>query len=321
MTFSSPWTLLSLVAIPVLVLLYAYHQSRRRRRYAERWASPGLLPNLVDRFPGRRRYVPVAILLAALAALIVGVARPRATVSVKREEATVMLAIDTSRSMGAADVNPSRLAAAVNAANRLVDVVPDKFRIGVVSFSSRAQLAVAPTTDRALVRSGLGALRPTEGTAIGDAVLLSARLGRRQRAADGTTPPTTVLLISDGARDGGQTAPRTAAQRVQRMHVPVFTVLVGTQNGVVHHDLPGGYQETIRVPPSPQTLQMIATTTGAQFFRVATDTELRKVYENLGSRLGHKSESREITDLFAGGAGVLLLAGACLSAFWFRRVA
>jgi Ca-activated chloride channel family protein len=320
MTFSSPWSLLWLLAIPALVLLYLANQ-RRNRRYAERWASPGLIPNLVDRFPGRRRYIPVAILLAALAALIVGVARPHATVTVPREEATVMLAIDTSRSMGATDVNPSRLAAAQNAANRLVDIVPKKFRVGVVSFSSRAQLALAPTTDRTLVRSAIGTLRPREGTAIGDAVLLSARLGLKQRASDGSTPPTTVLLISDGARDGGQTAPRVAAQRARAMRIPVYTVLVGTPNGVVQHDLPSGYREIIRVPASPQTLQLIANTTGAQFFRAATDTQLREVYENLGSRLGHKRESREITDLFAGGAALLLLAGACLSAFWFRRVA
>ena len=45
------------------------------------------------------------------------------------------------------------------------------------------------------------------------------------------------------------------------------------------------------------------------------------MYENLGSRLGHKRQSREITDLFAGGGALLLLVGAGLSAFWFRRVA
>ena len=139
------------------------------------------------------------------------------------------------------------------------------------------------------MREALGALKPTEGTAIGDAVLLSARLGLKQRASDGSTPPTTVLLISDGARDGGQTAPRAAAQRARQMHVPVYTVLVGTPNGVVRHQLPGGYTETIRVPPSPQTLQLIANTTGAQFFRAASEKQLREVYENLGSRLGHKT--------------------------------
>ena len=71
--------------------------------------NPALLPNVVDRAPGWRRHLRVALLLAALAAMIVGVARPHATVSVPREEATVILAIDVSRSMGATDVAPTRL--------------------------------------------------------------------------------------------------------------------------------------------------------------------------------------------------------------------
>ena len=37
-------------------------------------------------------------------------------------------------------------------------------------------------------------------------------------------------------------------------------------------------------------------------------------------KLGHRKESREVTDFFAGGSAMLLLAGGALSAFWFRRV-
>ncbi len=320
MSFQSPYSLLWLIAIPAVVGLYLFRE-RRRGRFAARWGTPGLLPNIIDRAPGRRRHLPVAILLVALAALIVGVARPHANVSVPREEATVLLAIDTSRSMGATDVYPTRLAAAQNAANRFVDQVPKKFRIGVVSFSTRAQIGVAPTDDRGLVREAIAALKPGEGTAIGDAVLLSARLGLRERTSDGAIPPTSVLLISDGARDGGRTAPRVAAQRARMLHVPVYTVSLGTPSGTVRHQIPGGYTEIIRVPPSPATLQLIARTSGGQFFRATTDTELRKVYADLGSRLGHKTTSREVTDLFAGGAGVLLLTGAALSVLWFRKVA
>jgi hypothetical protein len=44
------------------------------------------------------------------------------------------------------------------------------------------------------------------------------------------------------------------------------------------------------------------------------------VYEDLGSRLGTRKESREITDFFAGGAAALLFAGGALSALLFRRV-
>jgi Ca-activated chloride channel family protein len=318
-SFGLPLALLGLIAVPVLVALYVLRE-RRREGFAARWGTPALLPNLVTHAPGLRRHLPVAVLLVALASLVVGVARPHAVVSVPREEATVLLAIDISRSMSATDVLPSRLGAAQIAANDFVDKVPKKYRIGVISFATRAQVAVAPTDDRDLVHAAIASLRPGEGTAIGDAVLLAAMLGRRQRGSDGSLPPTSVLLISDGARDGGRTAPRAAAQRARALRTPVYTILLGTPNGVVQHQLPGGFTETIRVPPSPPTLQLIARTSGGQFFRARSDKRLREVYDQLRSRIGHKRVTREITDFFAGGGALLLLGGGTLSAFWFRRV-
>jgi Ca-activated chloride channel family protein len=317
-SFSSPVWLLGLLFLPLLVGAYVLRE-RQRQRSAAAWANPALVPNLVDRAPGRRRHIPVALLLVALAAMIVGIARPHATLNVRREEATVLLAIDVSRSMGATDVPPTRLQAAKTAATHFADKVPKKFRVGVVAFSTRAQVALPPTTDRELLRSALASLHTGEGTAIGDAVALAASLGRRQRA-DGVVPPTSVLLISDGARDGGRRAPLVAARQAKARHVPVYTILLGTPNGVVQHKLPGGYNETIRVPPSAQTLQAIARTSGGEFFTASNDRRLADVYDALQSRLGHKRQSREITDGFAGGAALLLLAAGALSALWFRRV-
>ena len=152
-------------------------------------------------------------------------------------------------------------------------------------------------------------------------MLLSARLGLRERGKDGRTPPISVLLISDGAADGGRTTSTAAARQARRLRVSVYTISLGTPGGTVEHQLPGGYVETIRVPPSPETLQMIARTTGGRFFTAATDEELKQVYTGLGSKLGHETKPREITDLFAGGAALLLIVGAGLSALWFRRVA
>ena len=318
MSFDSPLWLLALLAVPVLLVAYVLRE-RGRERAAAVWSSPALLPNLVENAPGARRHLPLALLLVALAAMIVGVARPHATVTVRREEATVLLVIDTSRSMGAADVAPSRLHAAQTAAKEFVDKVPDKFRIGVVSFSTRAQVAVAPTTDRVLVDAAIDSLHTGEGTAIGDAVALAASLGPRQHV-DGVVPPTSVLLISDGARDGGSRTPLAAARSAKKLHVPVYTILLGTPAGIVQHALPGGYTETIRVPPSAQTLQMIARTTGGKFFTASNDERLSDVYDQLRSRLGHKRRTREITDLFAVGSALLLLTGGGMSAFWFRRV-
>ena len=318
MSFASPLWLLGLLLLPLLLAAYALRE-RARTRAAAVWSTPALLPNLVDRAPGIRRHLPVALLLVALVVMIVGVARPRAMVTVRREEATVLLAMDVSRSMAATDVPPTRLRAAQTAAHEFVDKVPKKFRIGVVSFATRAQVTIPPTADRTLVSAAIESLHTGEGTAIGDAVALAASLGRRQRAG-GVVPPTSVLLISDGARDGGRRTPLAAARQARAMHVPVYTILLGTPAGVVQHKLPGGYTETLRVPPSAQTLQLIARTSGGKFFTASNDKRLGEVYDQLRSRLGHKKQTRELTDGFAVGSALLLLAGGGLSAFWFRRV-
>jgi Ca-activated chloride channel family protein len=318
-SFGWPIALLGLLALPTLVGLYVWHE-RRRAVAAERFSNPALLPNVVDRDPGRLRHLPLAVLLVALAAMIVGVARPHATVSVKREEATVILALDVSRSMKATDVEPTRLDAARAAAKAFLVDVPEKFRVGVVSFATRAVVGVPPTEDRALVEASLDTLSPGEGTAIGDAVALSLQIGRRQRESDGTLPPRAVLLISDGARDGGRVEPQAAAEEARKQGVPVYTILVGTPEGVVEETLTGGYRVQIRVPPSPETLEQVAATSGGEFFTATDDEGLREVYEDLGSRLGTRRESREVTDFFAGGAAVLLFAGGTLSALLFRRV-
>lgn len=317
MTFDRPLILIALAAVPVLYLLWRLNDQRRSTGAAT-FTNPALLPNLVSDKPGLRRTIPLALFLLAITALVVGAARPRANVRVPRKEATIILAIDVSRSMTATDVTPSRLAAAQRAAEAFLTKIPDRYSVGVVGFGTRAFVALPPTTDRALAQDALQSLTPSEGTAIGDAVALSTHLGLKQRA-DGVTPPASVLVISDGAPDGGRTSPLTAARTARKAHIPVSTVLVGTDNGVVTAKLTGGYSEQIRVPPSPSTLQKIAQLSGGQYFRARTSSALTSVYRKLATRIGHKTERRQITDLFAGGAILLLLTGGGLSAFWFRR--
>jgi Ca-activated chloride channel family protein len=311
MTFQWPLALLALAAVPLLAAVYVRRERGRADRAAP-FAAPALLPNLVPRPPGRRRHVPLAVLLGGLTLLLVGVARPHATVKVPREDATVILAVDTSRSMAARDVRPTRLGAARSAAKAFLAKIPAKFQVGVVAFASRATTALPPTADRELARTALDGLRVGEGTVIGDAVALATRLARKRPAA--------VVLISDGANEGGRVSPAAAARRARTRHIPVYAVLVGTPNGRVERSLPGGFREIVQVPASPPTLRQVARTSGGRFFTAAGDRRLREVYEKLGSRLGHRTSSREVTDLFAGGSATLLLVGAALSTLWFRRV-
>jgi Ca-activated chloride channel homolog len=222
--------------------------------------------------------------------------------------------------MQARDIRPTRMIAAKRAASALLDRIPDGYSVAVVGFGSRAYVAVPPTRDRALTRQALANLTPGEGTAMGDAVLLAARLGQRQRTIDGVIPPESVLLLSDGAPQGGRTTVQAAAKAARALHVPVSTVLLGTASGVVQEKLTGGYHAQVRVPPSPGTLQMLARATGGEFFRARSAPALDAVYKHLATRVGHRTENREVTDLFAGGALVLLLGGGVVSALRFRRV-
>jgi Ca-activated chloride channel family protein len=301
------------------VAAYVWRE-RRRAEFAARFTTPALLPNLVDARPSWRRHLPLAVLLLALTAMVVGVARPHATLSVKREQATVILAIDTSLSMGARDVNPSRLGAARTMARAFLDQIPSKYRVAVVGFAGRAYVALPPTEDRTLALSALRSLHTAEGTSLGDAIGLATRLARRERTADGRIPPSAIVVISDGASLSGHTSPGAAAQHARASHIPIYSVLVGTRDGVITVPLANGFQAEMRVPPSPETLRSVAQVTGGRFFAAPSAARLREVYRRLGSRLGTRRQSREITDLFAGGSAALLLAGGALSALWFRRV-
>jgi Ca-activated chloride channel family protein len=236
-SFELPIALLGLLLVPVVVLLYLLSQ-RRRRQYAVRFTNLDLLGSVVTGSPGIRRHLPPLLFLLALAALTLAVARPHVNVDEPREEATVMLVLDSSGSMQAADVSPSRLVAARNAAKSFAGRLPDKFRLGFVSFNNVASLLVPPTSDRAPVRQALDGLQAEGGTAIGsglEAALTglqpviqreraearerAQREGRRPRRG---SPPAVVVLLSDGYSTTGAN-PLTVARRARDLGVPVNT--------------------------------------------------------------------------------------------------
>jgi Ca-activated chloride channel family protein len=318
LTFDWPIALLGLLAVPLLVALYV-RRERRRVASAARFATPALIPNLVARTPGRKRHVPLVLMLAALSAMLVGVARPHATVSVPREEATIVVAIDVSTSMTAKDVEPTRLVAARRAARAFVGSVPERFRVGLVSFAGRPFAVVPPTVDREVFENGLASLTPAAGTAVGDAVTLAVDVARRAPSG-GTPPPAAVVVVSDGASNVGRVQAVAAARRARSLRTPVYTVVLGTPNGTIERTLVGGFREITRVPPEPETLRTVSRTSGGEHFTAADADGLEQVHRTLRSRLGSRREDREVTDAFAAGAAGLLLAGGALSTLWFRRL-
>jgi len=305
-TFASPSVLLALLALPVVVALYALAQ-RRRRRYVVRFTAVPVLADVLaaGRVPRWRRHLPAALLLAALAALLVALAKPQTTVAVPVEKASVMLVTDASGSMRADDVSPTRLAAAQRAARDFLDKVPEELQVGAVSFSDVPQSVAPPTTDREDVRALVDGLIADGGTAAGDA--LQAALDALQDAGVGgpNRPPAAIILLSDGATTTGADPVEVAREAGQR-RIPIYTVALGTEEGTV----PGGLGGSIPVPPDPETLREISEVSAGQAFEAGDADQLAAVYERLGSQLGTKQEEREITAAFAGGALILLLGAA-----------
>jgi Ca-activated chloride channel family protein len=324
MSFAWPLALLGLGVVALALLAYLVSQ-RRRRRYVARFTNLDLLENVVAAAPRWRRHVPAALVLLALSALVVGLARPQVAVAVPREEATVILTMDSSGSMLATDVSPTRMVAAREAASSFVENLPDGFRVGVVSFSDQADIVVPPTADREEALRGLSTLEADNGTALGDAIARSVDLGvssldeELAEAAEGESP-VVVLLLSDGANTTGDFEPLEAAAKAEEAGVPVYTVALGTDAGTV--DVPdafGGVQ-TIRVPPDPETLSRVAEQTGGTFFEAADSDALQGVYDEIGSQVGVEEEQRELTVAFTGAGAVLLLLGGALSTLWFGRL-
>jgi len=314
-----PLGLLALLAVPAALIGYVLLE-RRRRRQAGAFASPALVPNLVGRKPGKLRHVPPALALLALALLATGIARPHADVSVKREEATVVLAIDTSRSMIAKDVQPTRLAAVQEAVRIFLDKLPKGYRVGMVKFADSASVVLPPTANRETAKQALRGLRVGDGTAVGEGIARALQVAGQVRGQDGKKTPASILVLSDGAQTQGSIQPLQAARRAKREKVPVYTVSLGTAQGVVEVRDDNGFVQQVTVPPDPRTMRRIAATTGARFYAAPDGNRLNAVYEELGSRVGSIKERREVTAAFAAGGAFLLLASAAASAFLFGRL-
>jgi Ca-activated chloride channel family protein len=328
-----PGLLWTLVLVPVALAAYLLAQ-RRRSRYTVRFTNLDLLANVVSAKPGWRRHVPPAFYLLALAALLVSLARPQALALVPKEQATIVLVMDVSGSMNATDVRPTRLVSSQRAATTFIEQLPEKFRVGIVSFASTAQTLTRPTTDRAAAYEAIATLHAEGATAMGDGIERaldvkrppgSSSGGASPTAPDppeqssGREPPLVVLLLSDGANTQGRTQPMEAATDAKELGVPVFTIALGTDQGMVDVPDETGTMRRIPVPPDELTLQRIAQTTGARFFAAPSSRELRDVYRELGSKIGFVKEKQEVTVLFSATALLFLVAGASLSLNWFSR--
>lgn len=318
MTFQWPLGLLALAVIPVALALLALTR-RRQARYAVRFSNLDLLAQVARETRSPWRFVPTALLLAALCALAVGLARPAISVAKARHQGTVILALDRSGSMLADDVSPDRITASDEAAKRFIEGLPDGISVGVVSFSDTADVVSAPTSDRTAAARAIDTIQAGGATAIGDAIDRSLDLLGASSTTTAGTRGRAILLLSDGANTRG-TAPATAAAAARKAGIPIYTIALGTPDGVLDGlRLNMGFG-TIAVPPDPVALKAVSDATGGEAFTALDQQTLKRVYDHIGTRVGATHVRRELTFAVGGVAAVLLLAAAAASAR-LRRIA
>jgi Ca-activated chloride channel family protein len=310
MNFASPLWLLALAALPLAVLGWAAAQ-RRAKRYAIRFpAVVTLRAAAAAAGPSPTRFIAPALLLAAIAALALALARPHFPYRAAVNQASVMLVTDHSGSMASNDVAPSRLAAAVRAANTFIDQLPSGARVGAIAFSDSPDAVQAPVTDHDAARAIIEAQSAQGSTDTGDALALALQLLRGNLRKH---PPSAIVLLSDGAANAGVN-PVSVAQQAKKDRIPIFTVALGTPHGT----LPSGnpFTPPVSVPPDPALMQQIASASGGRAFNARSSDQLSSIYRHLGHQLGGVKREHDGTYLFAIGGGVLLLMAAGASARW-----
>jgi Ca-activated chloride channel homolog len=312
--FLEPWGLLALLPVAAIAAAYIWRQFHRRS-YAIRFTNVELLSTLAPKGLGWRRHAAAGAFLLSLVALATALARPAVDTQQPLERATIILAIDVSLSMQAEDVAPTRLEAAQEAAKQFVAELPETYNVGLVSFARSANILVSPTKDRQAVTYAIDGLTLAEATATGEAVFTSLEAIRMVPAhgAEGA-PPARIVLLSDGFRTTGRSLEEAAAA-ASAANVPVSTIAFGTDSGVV--EIGGQLQ---RVPVDRHSLAELAETTQGYFYEAASVTELKKVYEDMGSSIGHRTEPREITQWYAGVALLLALLAGGMSLLWTARL-
>jgi Ca-activated chloride channel family protein len=341
MTFAWPEMLWFMLILPLLLGAYLWILQRKKKQ-AVRYASLTMVREAMGVGQRIRRHVPPALFFLALAAMLVALARPQATITLPTQHETVILAMDISGSMRATDVEPNRLVAAQNAAKQFVSEQPENVRVGVVAFAGTATVAQAPTRNREDVIAAIDRFQLQRATAIGSGIIVSLAAifpdqgidvgtltygADNSRKADKAGPPAlkpvppgsyssaVIILLTDGQRTTGPDSIMAAKMAAER-GVRVYTVGVGTPEGKII-----GFEGwSMRVRLDEETLKGIANITHGEYFYAGNAVDLNKVYQTLNAKLVMERKKTEVTALFSGLAALLAVVSAALSLAWFHRI-
>jgi Ca-activated chloride channel family protein len=264
-------------ALPLLALAaaaYAWGASRRRALTALLGDEPTLARLMRPEAAGRRR-LQSGLRLAALALLMLALARPQWGVEAVETAATgrdVVIAVDVSLSMLTEDVKPNRFARAREELSLLIDELKGS-RVGIVAFAGEPVVVCPLTTDTAAAKQLLRVLSPgavpVPGSAIGKALRAATAMLARYPGSR------SIILLTDG--EDHKSRPVEAAEEAAAEGIRIDAIGIGTREGepIPLKDENGavsGYKKdkrggTVMSRLGERDLSEIASKTGGNYYR------------------------------------------------------
>ncbi|MDY0189182.1 MAG: VWA domain-containing protein [Desulfuromonas sp.] len=327
--FAWPWVF---ALLPLPYLIYRLLPAAGKAEDAALWV-PIITPfssAKTQRPTPSRRWWQLALALICWLLLISAAARPQwlgQTVELPMVGRDLMLAVDLSGSMQTEDFQlgdrqVDRLTALKAVATDFIQKRAGD-RLGLILFGDQPYIQTPLTFDhltltQLLHEAQIGLAGKT--TAIGDAVGLAIK--RLQQEADNQK---VLILLTDGANTSGQLSPEKAAELAKKAGLKIYTIGIGASSMEV-----GSFIFKRTVNPSSdldeKTLQLLATSTGGQYFRAHDTQELAAIYQQLDTMEPVEKDKniyRPISDLFywplAGATVLSLIWFACTTCFWHYR--
>jgi Ca-activated chloride channel family protein len=268
-TFNDPYLLLLLLALPVLLLL------KRRAGDATtpgRFSSVELLSGFRPTWRLRYRWLPTAIRAAALALLVVAIARPQtgqADSILPGQGIDIALVLDLSSSMQSGSLGTgSRQEVAQRVLTNFIQGRTED-RIGLVIFREDT-LVLSPLTLDYDALADLITRAPqvglSDGTAIGNGLATAIDLLRESRARSRI-----AILLTDGENTAGTVEPLHAARIAETLGLRVYTIGV----------LAPGSRAAGQLNVNETALREMANVTGGQYYPAESEQALAAIYDSI----------------------------------------
>lgn len=296
-TFANPRLLWGLLIIPAAIVWYVFRH--KKQEASVRYSDTTGFDNLPRSWKVYARHLLFALQLAALALLMVAMARPQSSSTSQTsniEGIDIILAQDISGSMLARDLKPDRLEASKQVAADFVESRPTD-RMGLVVFAGESFTQVPLTTDHGIMLNMLKELKTgmiDDGTAIGDGLATAIN-----RLKDSEAVSRVIILLTDGLNNAGSVDPYTAAELAKLYGIRVYTVGVGSYGTAPFpvNTIFGTQYQQMRVEIDEKLLATIANSSGGKYFRATSNQKLDEIYDEIDKLERSKIEVTEFRHL------------------------